>query len=169
MEKGSRLRVNALPNVLYLQSHSVQEIEFPKCSADYLVSKEENQKWKMLIGFESARCHIFWTYIFHLGTKKSKRTKTIAIEFQKRMTPHEFAQSRITTQIEPTAHGRHVFCKGKSRAGNTPALHLPVQSLRPCSRLIWPLSGPRNKRSKIGNKEIGKDKMNISVSAFRPL
>ena len=37
--------------------------------------------------------------------------------------------------FEPTARGRHAFCRAKSRAGNTPVLDFPVENLRPCSRL----------------------------------
>jgi len=48
-------------------------------------------------------------------------------------------KSRITTQIEPTALGRHAFCLRKSHAGDAPAFHFPVEGLRPCSRFIWPL------------------------------
>jgi hypothetical protein len=46
--------------------------------------------------------------------------------------------------IEPTAGGQHVFRLRESRAGDPPGLYLPVQALRPSSRLIQALYG-RNK------------------------
>jgi len=39
------------------------------------------------------------------------------------------------------ANRTHAFCEGKSRAGNTPAFDLPVESFRPCSLDIAMLNG----------------------------
>ena len=51
------------------------------------------------------------------------------------------SRSRLTTPIIEIALGRHAFCEGKSRAGNTPAFDLPVESFRPCSLDIAMLNG----------------------------
>gem|GEM_PF-5056115 len=48
-------------------------------------------------------------------------------------------KSRITTQIELTALGRHGICMRKFRAGDATVLDFPVENLRPCSQFIWPL------------------------------
>ena len=45
-------------------------------------------------------------------------------------------KSRITSQIETTALGRHSLCLRKACAGDTPGQSLPGLSLRPCSRFI---------------------------------
>ena len=49
---------------------------------------------------------------------------------------------RLTRLIIPSALGRHAFCLHKSRAGNTPTFDLPVEGLRPCSRVNRTLNGP---------------------------
>jgi hypothetical protein len=43
--------------------------------------------------------------------------------------------------FEPTALGRHAFCRAKSRAGDATDFDLPVETLRPCSRLNDALNG----------------------------
>ena len=51
---------------------------------------------------------------------------------------------RLTRPIIEIALGRHAFCRAKSRAGNTPAFDLPVESFRPCSLDIAGLNGRAN-------------------------
>ncbi len=45
--------------------------------------------------------------------------------------------------IEPTPLGRLAFCLRKSQAGDATVLDLPVENLRPCSRLIQALTGQK--------------------------
>ena len=83
------------------------------------------------------------------------------------------SRSRLTKSIIEIALGRHAFCLHKSRAGNTPAFDLLVESFRPCSLDIAKLNGPEEvnfiNSSRIKIRCFQRSLTKINSSTFRHL